>query len=75
MGEKGEGEGCIMVFWGWMPLVLPSQCCHQHILFTVTLNFDLLTPKSEMFVSVPKCINAVSLAKYSASQKNPPEDL
>jgi len=30
---------------------------------TVTLNFDLLTPKREPFILVPKCINDESLVK------------
>jgi len=29
----------------------------------VTLNFDLLTPKLEAFILVPKCTNAESLVK------------
>jgi len=29
----------------------------------VTFNFDLLTPKSEAFTSLSKCIDAVSLVK------------
>jgi len=29
----------------------------------VTLNFDLLTPKSDQFISVPRCISDKSLAK------------
>ena len=29
----------------------------------MTLNFDLLTPQSEVFISVPKCINAISLVE------------
>ena len=29
----------------------------------VTLNFDLLTPKSNQFISVPRCISDKSLAK------------
>jgi len=42
--------------------------CLQRAVFdifyrTVTLIFDLLTPKSEMFISFPKCIIAVSLVK------------
>ena len=31
--------------------------------YTVTLNCDLLTPKLKAFISVPKCINTVSLVK------------
>ena len=29
----------------------------------VTLNFDLLTPKSNQFISVPRCTSDKSLAK------------
>jgi len=40
---------------------LTSKCCFHHIYSTVTLNFDLLTPKYETFVSVPKCIDVTML--------------
>ena len=39
----------------------PENCFSQHTYSTVTLNFDLLIPKSETFLSVPQCTNAVSV--------------
>jgi len=37
--------------------------CFQHILFHLTLNVDLVTPKSEASHFCPKCISATSLVK------------
>ena len=42
-----------------------SSVLFQHIIFQsiLNLNFDLLTPVPDAFVSVPKCITDVSLVK------------
>jgi len=40
-----------------------KECIFQHVGRTVTLNFDLLIPKLEAFILVPKCTNAESLVK------------
>jgi len=42
-----------------------KKCIFQHARPTVTMNFDLLTPKVDGFVLVPKCTNAESLEKIS----------
>ena len=40
----------------------PEECCFS-VFYSVTLNVDLLTPKSEAFISVYKCIVIIRLVK------------